>query len=123
MNVQIIEKNGRPEWAVIPYAEYTRLYQVLEDAEDVKAIEAYLSAVAEGTEIPVPGAVTLAVLKGKTTIRAWREYRGLTMRELARRIGMTPAYLSQIETDKRNPTVDTLRRIADELEIDIDQLI
>ena len=25
MSVQIIEKNGRPEWAVVPYEEYQRL--------------------------------------------------------------------------------------------------
>lgn len=25
MNVQVIEKDGKPEWAVIPYAAYQRL--------------------------------------------------------------------------------------------------
>ncbi|HFE66755.1 MAG TPA: type II toxin-antitoxin system Phd/YefM family antitoxin [Chloroflexi bacterium] len=34
MNVQIIEKNGKPEWAVIPYSEYEKIQEALEDSED-----------------------------------------------------------------------------------------
>ena len=30
MSVQFIEKNGRPEWAVVPYEEYQRLVEQAE---------------------------------------------------------------------------------------------
>ena len=38
MNVQVIEKSGKPEWAVIPYDDFQRL---LEDAEMLQDIGAY----------------------------------------------------------------------------------
>jgi len=123
MNVQIIEKNGKPEWAVIPFSEYEKLKEALEDAEDIKDIEEHLKAIQEGREIPVPGEVTFAVLDGISPIRAWREHRHIKMNELAKKVGISAAYLSQIENGKRNPTIDTLKAIARELKIDIDMLI
>ncbi|MBA3006822.1 MAG: type II toxin-antitoxin system prevent-host-death family antitoxin [Desulfocapsa sp.] len=123
MNVQIIEKNGKPEWAVIPYSEYEKLQEAMEDAEDVLNIEENVKAVREGREITIPGEITFAVLDGMSPIRAWREYRQIKMGELAKKIGISSAYLSQIENGKRNPTLDTLKSIAMELKIDIDLLI
>jgi len=123
MSVQIIEKNGKPEWAVIPFSEYKKLQEALEDAEDIKDIESNLKAIQEGSEIIVPGEVTFAILDGANPIRAWREYKQIKMNELAKNVGISPAYLSQIENGKRNPTVDTLKSIAKELAIDIEMLI
>ncbi|MFZ5773809.1 MAG: helix-turn-helix domain-containing protein [Thermodesulfobacteriota bacterium] len=123
MNVQIIEKNGKPEWAVIPYSEYQKLQEALEDAEDRKDIEENLKAIQEGKEITVPGEVTFAILDGMSPVRAWREHKQIKMSELAKKVGISSAYLSQIENGKRNPTIDTLKAIAKELNIDIEMLI
>ncbi|MBU0968739.1 MAG: helix-turn-helix domain-containing protein [Proteobacteria bacterium] len=123
MNVQFIEKNGKPEWAVIPFSEYQKLCKALEDAEDVKDIETNLQAIQEGKEITVPGEVTFAILDGTNPIRAWREHKQIKMNELAGKVGISSAYLSQIENGKRNPTIDTLKSIAKELAIDIEMLI
>jgi len=123
MSVQIIEKNGKPEWAVIPFSEYKKLQEALEDANDIKDIEASLRAIQEGKEIPIPGEVTFAILDGVNPIRAWREHKQMKMNTLAKKVGISSAYLSQIENGKRNPTVDTLKTIAKELKIDIDMLI
>jgi len=120
MNVQIIEKNGKPEWAVIPYAEYQKLQKAFEDAEDINDIEENLKAIREGKEITIPGEVTFAILEGVNPIRAWREYKTIKMNELAKKVSISSAYLSQIENGKRNPTIDTLRAIAKELSIDIE---
>lgn len=38
MSTQVFEKDGRPEWAVLPYDEYVRL---LERAEALTDIEAF----------------------------------------------------------------------------------
>ena len=123
MRAQIIEKDGKPEWAVIPFSEYQRLYEALEDAEDVRDIENHLSAIREGTEITVPGEITFAILDGISPIRAWREHKQIRMNELAKKVGISSAYLSQIENGKRNPTVDTLKAIATELDIEVEMLI
>jgi PHD/YefM family antitoxin component YafN of YafNO toxin-antitoxin module len=37
MSVQVIEKNGKPEWAVLPYDEYERLVEEAEMLQDVRA--------------------------------------------------------------------------------------
>ncbi|MFZ5796826.1 MAG: helix-turn-helix domain-containing protein [Desulfobulbaceae bacterium] len=123
MNVQIIEKNGKPEWAVIPFSEYQKLQEALEDAEDIKDIEEGLKAIQEGKEMTVPGEVTFAILDGINPVRAWREHKQIKMSELAKKVGISSAYLSQIENGKRNPTIDTLKAIAKELSIDIELLI
>ena len=123
MNVQIIEKNGKPEWAVIPFSEYKKLQEALEEADDIKDIEDNLKAIQEGKEITVPGEVTFAILDGANPVRAWREHKQIKMNELAKKVGISSAYLSQIENGKRNPTIDTLKAIAYSLEIDIEMLI
>ena len=123
MNVQIIEKNGKPEWAVIPFSEYEKLQEALEDAEDIKDIETNLKAIQDGTEIAIPSEVTFAILDGTNPIRAWREYKHIKMNELAKNVGISSAYLSQIENNKRNPTIDKLKNIAKELGINIETLI
>jgi predicted transcriptional regulator len=123
MSVQIIEKNGKPEWAVIPFKEYQKLQEALEDAEDIRDIESSIKALQDGREITIPGEITFAILEGTSPIRAWREYKNIKMNELSKKVGISPAYLSQIENDKRNPTIDTLKTIARELDIDIDMLI
>ena len=123
MNIQIIEKNGKPEWAVIPFKEYEKIQEALENAEDIKDIEENLKAIQEGTEKTIPGEVTFAILDGTSPIRAWRENKKIKMNALAKKIGISSAYLSQIETGKRNPTIDTLKAIAKELNIEVEMLI
>jgi transcriptional regulator with XRE-family HTH domain len=55
-------------------------------------------------------------------LRARREEHGLSLRELARRLGISPSALSQIETGKSRPSVSTLYAIVTELEMSLDEL-
>ena len=48
-------------------------------------------------------------------LRAQRELLGLSLRELARRIGVSASLISQIERDKVNPSVSTLYALVREL--------
>ena len=48
-------------------------------------------------------------------LRTQREERGLTLREVARRIGVSASLISQIERDKVNPSVSTLYALVREL--------
>jgi transcriptional regulator with XRE-family HTH domain len=48
-------------------------------------------------------------------LRAERETRGISLRELARRVGVSPSLVSQIELDRVNPSVSTLYSLVTEL--------
>jgi transcriptional regulator with XRE-family HTH domain len=55
-------------------------------------------------------------------LRAERERHGLSLRELARRLAISPSALSQIETGRSRPSVGTLYAIVTELEMSLDEL-
>jgi transcriptional regulator with XRE-family HTH domain len=48
-------------------------------------------------------------------LRAQREYLGVSLRELGRRVGVSASLISQIERDKVNPSVSTLYALVREL--------
>jgi transcriptional regulator with XRE-family HTH domain len=48
-------------------------------------------------------------------LREEREKRGVSLRELARRVGVSPSLVSQIELDRVNPSVSTLWSLVTEL--------
>src|SRR3954453_9045068 len=48
-------------------------------------------------------------------LRATRERQGISLRELARRVGVSPSLVSQIELDRVNPSVSTLYALVTEL--------
>ena len=56
-------------------------------------------------------------------LRAARTARGLSLRELAGRLTVSPSLISQIETGRSNPSVSTLYAIADELDVSLDELL
>lgn len=55
-------------------------------------------------------------------LRARREEHGLSLRELARRLEISPSALSQIETGKSHASVSTLYAIVSELGMSLDEL-
>jgi transcriptional regulator with XRE-family HTH domain len=55
-------------------------------------------------------------------IRAVRERRGLTLREIAERAGVSESLVSQIERNRVSPAIDTLLSLADALDIDLEYL-
>jgi transcriptional regulator with XRE-family HTH domain len=62
------------------------------------------------TEAPFPSQVPYVAPPSEigARLRAERHKKSLTVRELARRVGVSPSLISQIERDKVNPSVSTL---------------
>ncbi|TQS43400.1 helix-turn-helix domain-containing protein [Cryptosporangium phraense] len=56
-------------------------------------------------------------------LRAARKNRGLSLRELARRVGVSASLLSQIENGHSDPSVSTLYALVAELELSLDSLL
>lgn len=122
MKAQIIEKNGRPEFAVISYEDYRHFLELLEDEADARSVAEFHEAYGAGREFLVPEEIMRRELAGESPIKLWREHRGLTQRELAEHAGISKPYLSQIETGKRQGTVETISAIARSLGVPLDVL-
>jgi DNA-binding XRE family transcriptional regulator len=123
MSVQIIEKNGRPEWAVVPYEEYQRLVAEAEMLQDVRDYDEVKLALANGEEELIPSEVTYALLDGENPIRVWREYRGLTQQQVADEAGISKPYLSQLESGQRKGTAGVLAAVARALNVSLDDVV
>ncbi|MEW6334688.1 MAG: helix-turn-helix transcriptional regulator [Thermodesulfobacteriota bacterium] len=107
-NIQTILQDGKPVFVVIPFDEYLRLFP-----------EA--AGLPEGKPIPRE-VVGLTIGKGYPLIRAWREYKGLTQKEVAKRMGITQAALSQMESGHKRLRKVTLEKLAAAMGIGADQL-
>jgi transcriptional regulator with XRE-family HTH domain len=56
-------------------------------------------------------------------LRSRRQERGLSLRDLAERLGLSPSLISQIERGRANPSVSTLYAIVNELDVSLDDLL
>jgi DNA-binding XRE family transcriptional regulator/quercetin dioxygenase-like cupin family protein len=55
-------------------------------------------------------------------LRAEREQQGMSVREMARRLSVSPSAISQIETGRARPSVSLLYSIVSELSMSLDEL-
>lgn len=117
--IQIIEKDGKPAFAVVPIDLWERMREVAEEAEDIADLERF-DREDDGFRIPL--AVVEAELAGAHPVRAWREHRGLTLQTLADTAGVSKPYVSQIESGKRTGTAATLKKLARALGVPLDAL-
>lgn len=102
-NIQVIKgTDGKPEFAVIPYDEFIRVY------------------VRDRNLIPNE-VVGMIIEQEMTPMRAWREHLGLTQTEIAKRLGITQAAYAQLEASQR-PRKSTLQRVSAALGITPEQL-
>lgn len=122
MKVQIIENEGRPEWAVIPYAEFQRMLEQLEDLDDVRAFDRAKRELAAAEDELVPATLVERLANGESPLRVWREHRGLTQQALADAAGVGKSYISQLEAGTKAGSLWTLRSLAAALKIDLDDL-
>lgn len=106
-NVQMITENGKPAYAVIPYAQFKLL---------CKKIGEYL----EPDEIPHEVAGFM-LEKGYSPAKAWRVYLRMSQKDAAKKLGITQAALSQIENNETNQRA-TLDKIAVAYGIHVEQL-
>lgn len=122
MGVQFIETPaGR--FAVLPEAEYQLLSEALEDAEAAAIFDRFQERLAAGKEELIPDTVVNRILGGEAPVRVWREHRGMKAGELAAAAGISQAYLSQIETGKRDGSVSALKAIAAVLRVTLDDIV
>lgn len=99
MTVQIIARDGEPEYAVLPWADYQALLQA-----------------AGQQQVVAPSAPAPATNRARLEqLQALREAKGLSPEVLARSVGISPHYLAMIESGERQPDAAILRSLAWEL--------
>ncbi len=117
--VQFIHDNGEPVFAVVPIGLYNSLFDV---AEDERTSEEIMEDIEAGREETFPDDFVARLIDTDCPLLEWRKYRGLTQKELAEAAGTSQAAIALIEKGKRNPGMETARRIADALNCDLDDL-
>lgn len=117
--VQIIRDTlGHPAFAVLPMAEYERLVEAADDTIGVRAFDAYTANRPE----TFPDEVAEHLVNGENPIKVFREYRGMTQRRLGELADINQAYVSQLEAGVRTGTIEVLKRVAEALHVDVDDL-
>jgi DNA-binding XRE family transcriptional regulator len=103
MDIQIISRNGEPEYAVLPWDQY----------------QALLKAAGQQQPSPPHSPTVQAApdqdLRPLADLRGLRETKGLAIEVLARTVGISPSYLGLIESGERQPDAAIRRSLAWEL--------
>ena len=104
-DVQIIEQNGQPAFAVIPYAEYLEL------------------TTQPQPKITIPNEVVgLIVENDWNLVKAWRKYLGMSQKDLASKAGISQPAMSQMERSD-NLRSSTIVKLAEAMRINPEQLV
>lgn len=119
-NVSFIEDSNGKKAVIISIEAYNEMKEQLEELED---IHAYNNIKAEGQE-SFPIAIVEKLVQGEESkIKIFREYRSYNLTNLAKVLGISEAYLSQIENQKRKGNIDLYKKIAQTLDIEVGLLI
>lgn len=118
MNAQYIEANGKKAFVVLPIDDYEALLDKLELAEDLADIAEYEKNPGEG----VPHEMMVRLLSDESNVKIWREHRGLTQTALATKAGLSQSAIAQIE-GSGGGSVDTYKKLAAALGVDLDDLV
>ena len=111
------------EMVSVPKAEYDRLRALEEDFEDVRAALAVEARIASGEEELLPASVVDRLIDGEPPLQVWREHRGLSQSALARDSDVSRVQIVEIEAGRKSGSVHTLRKLADALGVDVDDII
>ncbi len=108
MDYDITHKDGKP-YVMIPIHEYRAMTKGNTSTND------------NPTDLP-DEIITALEEKKEHPIKIIRKYRGLTQLELATKADISRPFLTEIETGKKNGSIQALKQIAKALEVGIDIL-
>ncbi len=106
MDIQIITREGEPEYAVVPWAQYQALLKAAGITERPPHDASVRRAAAPDQILP-----------GLDQLRTLREGKGIAIEALARTVGISPSYLALIESGERLPDAAIRRSLAWELTV------
>jgi DNA-binding XRE family transcriptional regulator len=120
---QVIDTPGGERMVVLPLRDYEQLCAAAEELADTRAYDRAKQHLEAGTDELIPAEFGDRILDGESPVRVWREYRGLSVKQLAASAHISAAYLSQIEGGSRDGSLSTMKALAKSLSLDVDDLI
>ncbi len=124
MSAQIIEREGKPEYAVLPYNEYLNLLELAEGVQDAADAREAMRELASGEDEAIPSEIVDRLTAGEEhPLKIWREYRKLTQEALGNAAGIGKSYICQIEAGSKSGSAKVLKALAETLQVDIDDLL
>ncbi|MBC9210057.1 helix-turn-helix domain-containing protein, partial [Roseomonas aerophila] len=108
--------------------DFDALIAAAEEASDRRALAAFDTKVKrQGLEAVRADSLTIEevmqIAEGMSPIRVWRKRRGLTARALSETAGISPVYLSEIETGKKPGSAVAIVALAKALGVDASDLL
>lgn len=117
----VLPAKGKPEYAILQWDDYQRLLSAAsDDAIDGVILD---SLPAYGPDSLLPGALVKRIIGGESPIAVWCEHRGIKPSGLAKQIGVSPGYISDIIAGKKPGSVDVLKKIANTLGVTVDDIL
>jgi DNA-binding XRE family transcriptional regulator len=121
MRIEKITRRGK-EFAVLPMEELKRLMDDAEMLSDVKAYDAAKARLARGEDELIPLDITERRLAGESPVKIWRAYRGFTQEGLAKKSKVSRPMIAAIESGHKTGGIDTLKKLAMALKVDLEHL-
>jgi len=121
MRIERITRHGK-EFAVLPMDDLKKLMDDAEMLADVKAYDAAKARIERGEDELIPLEIAERRLAGESTVKIWREYRGLTHEDLAKASNVSRPMIAAIEAGHKKGGVATLKKLAVALKVDLDHL-
>ena len=114
--------NGE-DMVMLSKTDYEMLLEKAELATDLEEVAAFRLKRSVNMDEAIPEEFADRLIEGENPIRVYRELRRMSARELAERTGISAAFLSEIETGKKDGGIATLKKIALELNVMLDDLV
>jgi transcriptional regulator with XRE-family HTH domain len=122
INPQTIKSPSGEELIILPKAEFDALILAasdgIEDDDDVAVFDTRMADLKAGFDARLPSEVSAAMLRGDTLIRALRRWKDVTQLQIAYKTTLTQGYISDLESGRKAGTPETLRQIAEALDVD-----
>lgn len=123
MNKHLITTPNGERFVMIPEADFDALVEAVEDRADAEHASRILTKIASGEEEVIPSEIVGRLLSGLSKVRVWREYRGLSVHDLADRAGVPHPHVSQIEARTRALEGSDLEALSVALKVEPDDLL
>lgn len=118
MSIQYVEENGEI-FVKMPLAEFEQI----QDATDVQEADTILARIRSGQAEVWPSEVVDRIIEGEPPAKVIREWRGLTLQSVADQAEIPLSVVSGIEEGTEDPRLGALRKLAEVLKVDVDDLV